>query len=34
MARTLKIRAREIDGQVIVKSVINHPMETASAKVR
>ena len=30
MARTLKIRAHEIDGQVIVKSVINHPMETGN----
>jgi len=34
MARTLKIRAHEIDGQVIVKSVINHPMETGRRKVQ
>lgn len=34
MAKTLKIRAHEIDGQVIVKSVINHPMETGKRKVK
>ena len=34
MARTLKIRAYEADGQVIVKSVINHPMETGRRKVK
>jgi len=34
MARSLKIRAHEIDGQVIVKSVINHPMETGRRKVK
>ena len=34
MARNLKIRAHEIDGQVIVKSVINHPMETGRRKVK
>jgi sulfur-oxidizing protein SoxZ len=34
MARSLKIRAHEIDGQVIVKSVINHPMETGKRKVK
>ena len=34
MARTLKIRAHEIDGQVIVKSVINHPMETGERKIK
>jgi len=28
MAGTIKIRAHEIDGQVIVKSIIDHPMET------
>ena len=34
MAGSLKIRAHEIDGQVIVKSVINHPMETGQRKVK
>ena len=34
MAGTIKIRAHEIDGQVTVKSVINHPMETGNRKVR
>jgi sulfur-oxidizing protein SoxZ len=34
MAGSLKIRAHEIDGQVIVKSVINHPMETGRRKVK
>ncbi len=34
MARSLKIRAHEVDGQVIVKSVINHPMETGKRKVK
>lgn len=34
MARTIKIRAHEIDGQVTVKSVINHPMENGRRKVR
>ncbi|MDH3859071.1 MAG: thiosulfate oxidation carrier complex protein SoxZ [Gammaproteobacteria bacterium] len=34
MARTLKIRAHEIDGQVVVKSVINHPMETGQRKIK
>ena len=34
MARSLKIRAHEIDGQVIVKSVINHPMETGRRKIK
>ena len=34
MAGSLKIRAHEIDGQVIVKSVINHPMETGKRKVK
>ena len=34
MARNLKIRAHEIDGQVIVKSVINHPMETGQRKIK
>ncbi len=33
-SRTIKIRAHEIDGQVIVKSVINHPMETGSRKIK
>ena len=34
MAKTLKIRAHEIDGQVVVKSVINHPMETGQRKIK
>jgi sulfur-oxidizing protein SoxZ len=34
MARSLKIRAHEINGQVIVKSIINHPMETGQRKVK
>jgi len=34
MAGTIKIRAHEIDGQVIVKSIINHPMETGRRKVK
>lgn len=34
MTRTLKIRAHETDGQVIVKSVINHPMETGQRKIK
>lgn len=34
MAGSLKIRAHEIDGQVIVKSVINHPMETGRRKIK
>ncbi|MCP4983065.1 MAG: thiosulfate oxidation carrier complex protein SoxZ [Gammaproteobacteria bacterium] len=34
MARTVKIRAHEIDGQVTVKSVINHPMETGLRKIK
>jgi len=34
MARTIKIRAHEIDGQVTVKSVINHPMENGQRKIK
>jgi sulfur-oxidizing protein SoxZ len=34
MARTIKIRAHEVDGQVTVKSVINHPMESGNRKIR
>ena len=34
MARTIKIRAYESDGQVTVKSVINHPMETGLRKIK
>ena len=34
MARTIKIRAREVDGQVTVKSIINHPMETGLRKIK
>lgn len=34
MAKTIKIRAHEIDGQVTVKSVINHPMESGLRKIK
>ena len=34
MARTVKIRAYEADGQVTVKSVISHPMETGRRKIK
>ena len=34
MARSIKIRAREVDGQVTVKSIINHPMETGLRKIK
>ena len=34
MARTIKIRAHEIDGLVTIKSVINHPMETGKRKIK
>ena len=34
MVRTIKIRAHEVDGQVIVKGIINHPMKTGLRKVR
>ena len=34
MARTIKIRAHEVDGQVTVKSIIVHPMESGRRKVR
>ena len=34
MTKTIKIRAREVDGLVTVKSVINHPMETGRRKIR
>ncbi len=34
MADSIKIRAREVDGQVSLKSVIMHPMETGQRKVR
>ena len=34
MARTIKIRAHEVDGQILVKSVINHPMENGLRKIR
>ncbi len=34
MAKTIKIRAYEVDGQVRVKSVINHQMETGQRKFR
>lgn len=31
---SIKIRARETDGLVIVKSVINHPMENGRRKIK
>jgi sulfur-oxidizing protein SoxZ len=34
MAGSIKIRAYDIDGQVIVKSIINHPMETGQRKIK
>jgi sulfur-oxidizing protein SoxZ len=34
MSRTIKIRAHEIDGQLLVKSIINHPMETGRRKIQ
>ncbi len=34
MATTVKIRAYEVDGQVTVKSIIKHPMESGLRKVR
>ena len=34
MAGTIQIRARELGGQVTVKSIISHPMETGNRKIR
>jgi len=34
MSGSIKIRAYDIDGQVIVKSIINHPMETGQRKIK
>ncbi len=34
MAGSIKIRAYDIDGQVTVKSIINHPMETGQRKIK
>ncbi len=34
MVKSIKIRAHEVDGQVTVKSVINHPMETGTRKIK
>jgi sulfur-oxidizing protein SoxZ len=34
VAGSIKIRAYDIDGQVTVKSVINHPMETGQRKIK
>ncbi len=34
MAKTITIRARELNGQVRVKSIIRHPMETGLRKVK
>ncbi len=33
MGRSIKIRAYDIGGQVIVKSIISHPMETGRRKI-
>ena len=32
--RTIRIRAYEVDGKVLVKAVINHPQETGKRKIR
>ena len=34
MANSVKIRAYEIDGQLLVKSIIKHPMENGKRKVK
>lgn len=34
MADSIKIRAREMDGQILVKSVIRHPMETGKRRIK
>ena len=34
MAKTITIRARELNGLVSVKCIINHPMETGLRKIR
>jgi sulfur-oxidizing protein SoxZ len=34
MASTIKIRAYEVDDQVTVKSIIDHPMETGQRRIR
>ena len=34
MSKTLRIRAYEVDGQVTVKSIIDHPMETGQRKIQ
>ena len=34
MSSTIQIRARELDGQVTVKSIIRHPMENGKRKIR
>ena len=34
MTGSIKIRASDIDGQVTVKSIINHPMETGQRKIK
>ena len=34
MSGSIKIRAREMDGQILVKSVIRHPMETGKRKIK
>jgi sulfur-oxidizing protein SoxZ len=34
MAKSIKIRALEIDGRIMVKCVISHPMETGKRKIK
>ena len=34
MSGTIKLRAREMDGQILVKSVIRHPMENGKRKIK
>ncbi|MEM7562491.1 MAG: thiosulfate oxidation carrier complex protein SoxZ [Pseudomonadota bacterium] len=34
MASSIRIRAREREGQVVVKSIIRHPMENGKRKIK
>lgn len=34
MADSIKIRAHEVDGQVRIRSVVMHPMETGQRKIK
>ena len=34
MSNAIKIRAYEIDGQLLVKSIIDHPMENGKRKIK